>query len=295
MNIVYTGAVAFSRHCLEEIIASGAVVCGIMQPIKSKTASDYADCKDLAEQHGIPYHVFVGINDPETVSWVRCLKPDIMFVFGLSQLIRAELLKLPTMGVVGCHPAKLPANRGRHPIIWSLFLGLDQSALTFFFMDEGADSGPILCQRMFPIAATDTAADVKLKLRHLATEMIREFLPMLMKGELVTMPQNASKASSWRKRSRKDGVIDWRMSGDAILNLVRALTKPYPGAETAVHGTKIIIWKASCWKGAVKACDEPGKIIAIDDGKPVVKCYDSAIVIEQSDPVLPCKKGEYIL
>lgn len=36
------------------------------------------------------------------------------------------------MGVLGYHPAKLPQNRGRHPLIWALALGLKKSASTFF-------------------------------------------------------------------------------------------------------------------------------------------------------------------
>jgi len=66
-----------------------------------------------------------------------------------SSLLKKELLSLPPNGVLGYHPAKLPQNRGRHPLIWSLVLGLEESASTFYFMDEGADSGDILSQKDF--------------------------------------------------------------------------------------------------------------------------------------------------
>ena len=55
------------------------------------------------------------------------------------------------MGVVGYHPAKLPQNRGRHPIIWSLALGLKHSASTFFFIQNGVDNGDIISQHPFEI------------------------------------------------------------------------------------------------------------------------------------------------
>ena len=35
----------------------------------------------------------------------------------------------------------------------------------------------------------------------------------------------------WRKRNFKDGLIDWRMSADHILNLIKALSFPYPNAH----------------------------------------------------------------
>ncbi|MFQ8877714.1 MAG: hypothetical protein ACLR7N_03875 [Roseburia hominis] len=41
----------------------------------------------------------------------------------------------------------------------------------------------------------------------------------------------------WRKRGKRDGEIDWRMSSRAIYNLVRALTKPYVGAHFVYRGS----------------------------------------------------------
>ncbi len=35
------------------------------------------------------------------------------------------------MGVIGCHDTMLPQNRGRHPIIWALALGLKETGQTF--------------------------------------------------------------------------------------------------------------------------------------------------------------------
>jgi methionyl-tRNA formyltransferase len=68
--------------------------------------------------------------------WARC-----DFCLGWSNLLKAEILKAAPLGVIGFHPAALPANRGRHPLIWALGLGLDETATTFFFMDKGADRG----------------------------------------------------------------------------------------------------------------------------------------------------------
>jgi methionyl-tRNA formyltransferase len=61
------------------------------------------------------------------------------------------------MGVAGYHPTKLPMNRGRHPLIWALALRLKNSVSTFFFMNEGADSGDILSQVDFKILYQDDA------------------------------------------------------------------------------------------------------------------------------------------
>ena len=66
-------------------------------------------------------------------------------------------MAIPPRGVIGYHPAALPANRGRHPIIWALVLGLSEIASTFFRMDTGADTGPIIDQEPVPIDDDDDA------------------------------------------------------------------------------------------------------------------------------------------
>ena len=43
------------------------------------------------------------------------------------------------------------------------------------------------------------------------------------------------------KRSEIDGKIDWRMGADNINNLVKALTKPYPGAYFLIKEKKITV------------------------------------------------------
>jgi methionyl-tRNA formyltransferase len=47
------------------------------------------------------------------------------------------------------------------------------------------------------------------------------------------------------KRNPEDGVIDWNQSAASIYQLIRATTKPLPGAYTYLGTKKVIVWKAS--------------------------------------------------
>ena len=84
------------------------------------------------------------------------------------------------MGVLGFHPTKLPQNRGRHPLIWALALGL-KKVPQHFFMDEGADSGDILSQKDFDISHNDDAKTLYDKVVEIALEQIAQFFPSLKK------------------------------------------------------------------------------------------------------------------
>lgn len=294
MRIVYIGAVDFSYYCLEEVLKNKGNVVGIATLRKAKNNSDYHDLTPLAKKYNIPIHYFDNVNDKETVEWIKQRRPDVIFCWGISQIIKSELLNLCSMGIVGVHPTLLPENRGRHPLIWALALGLKESGLTFFFMDESADSGPILSQKSFRIEDNDDASTLYEKIKKLASVQIKEFLPKLISGNYEVVEQDHQKANYWRKRSRRDGIIDWRMSCEAILNLVRALTKPYPGAEFKYRGQVITVWRAIKYNEVVPINLEPGKIIKLVNGLPVVKCYDGAVIITEFEPKVNFIEGDYM-
>lgn len=246
MRIVFVGAVEFSRHCLEAVLREGGSVVGVvgLSPEGRHLHSDYADLEPIARRAGIPFHGVRRLNEPSGISLLRSLNPDILFVFGWSQLISSEILKIPPRGCLGTHPALLPKNRGRHPLIWALVEGLTESGLTFFYLDEGTDSGDILWQKSFPITLQDDARTLQEKIKGLASEAISEFLPPLTRGTAPRIPQNHSEATYWRKRTEKDGEIAWASPSMTSYNLIRALARPYPGAHTFLEGEKVILWKA---------------------------------------------------
>jgi methionyl-tRNA formyltransferase len=294
MKIVYIGTVDFSYHCLCEVLESQGNVVGIITSKNNRANSDYCDLTPISSRYGIPIHYCKNVNDTETIKWIEDREPDIIFCWGWSQLIKTELLSLPPMGIVGVHPALLPKNRGRHPLIWALVLGLKESGLTFFFMDEGADSGAIVSQKRFEITKEDTANTLYKKIEELAKIQIEEFLPNLISGDYSTIIQDSENANYWRKRSAKDGMIDWRMNRAAILNLIRALTKPYPGASFNYKEQIITVWKAREYDQETFSNIEPGKIFLTSNGAPVIKCYDGAVVIDKYEPNTKFIEGEYI-
>lgn len=293
MKIVFIGTVEFSKKALQKLIQINAQLVGVCTKEKSSFNSDFADLTPLCKERAIPFKFVNDINSKECIEWISSLKPDVIFCFGWSSLIKKELLMLAPMGVVGYHPAKLPQNRGRHPLIWALVLGLNQSASTFFFMDEGADSGDILSQKDFDILDVDDAQTLYNKVINIALLQIEEFLPQLENNTYQRIKQNNSLANIWRKRGKADGKIDFRMSGEAIYNLVRALAKPYVGAYIEYKEKDINIWKVKRVHNTQKNI-ENGKVLESKENTFVVKIYDGAIEILEHDFAKLPKVGEYL-
>ncbi|MDR1032272.1 MAG: hypothetical protein LBL30_04100 [Holosporales bacterium] len=132
MRIVFIGTVEFSARMLAKLIAIEAEVVGVVTKERSRVNSDFCDLIPLCNKANIPYRFAIDVNAKETVDWIKSLNPDVIFCFGWSSLIKQELLNLTEIGVIGFHPTNLPQNRGRHPLIWTLALGLSETASTFF-------------------------------------------------------------------------------------------------------------------------------------------------------------------
>jgi methionyl-tRNA formyltransferase len=297
LRIAFIGCVESSEVALRallELPLDAARVVGVVTRQASKFNADFVDLVPLAQRHDLPT-LFVETTPDETdqAAWLEQLRPDLIFCVGWSRLLGHRVLSLPPLGVVGFHPAALPANRGRHPLIWALALGLEETASSFFLMDAGADSGPILSQEPIAISQDDDAATLYAKVLAVIPGQLRHIVHGLHEGTLVPQPQDASRATYWRKRSAADGQVDWRMSARSICNLVRALARPYPGAHFMHQGAEVKVWKCAPAPAAAPNL-EPGKVLAVEGRCITVKCGDTAVrLIDHALDVLP-EPGSYL-
>ena len=57
-------------------------------------------------------------------------------------------------------------------------------------MNEGADTGDVIDQKMVEISVDDDAHSLYLKLASLASEQLKEFVPLIKRGKLVLTEQD---------------------------------------------------------------------------------------------------------
>jgi methionyl-tRNA formyltransferase len=161
-------------------------------------------------------------------------------------------------------------------------------------MDEGVDSGDILSQVVIPINEFDDAGTLHHKICLSASKQIGELVPMLTDGSYTSEVQEHSNASVWRRRTKLDGMIDWRMSAVTIHNLVKALSCPYGGATFRYNNFEYKLWKTELVECDIRNI-EPSKVIDIIDGQfPVIKCAEHAVKIIKTAPELRVTKGAYL-
>lgn len=299
MNVIFIGCVEFSYGLLKIVHEqTNANIVGIVSKEESGFNSDFKSLIPFAKKNNIPYLNYE--NNDQLSEWIKKISCDVIYCFGWSHLLPIHIIEFAKLGTFGYHPAELPKNRGRHPLIWSLVLGLEQTSSTFFLMDKGADSGDIVSQVSVQIDQEDKARDLYEKLLNVAKKQLIDITEKIICGKLIPIPQDDSKANYWRKRTKQDGFIDWRMSSVNIYNLVRGLSEPYVGAHCCYNGNEIKIWDVSIQVNAQVSDTqniEPGKIIKVNEEKNsfIVKAGDDIIEVLKHEFIDLPEEGEYII
>ncbi len=217
---------------------------------------------ELACAEGLPVFAPDDINHPVWVEKIKAIKPDIIFSFYFRDMVKSPILEIPKHGCLNLHGSLLPAYRGRVPINWAIINGETETGVTLHYMTTKPDNGDIVGQEKIAIGPDDTAKDVHQKATKAAAALLEKMLPLVKKGKAPRKKQDESKASYFGGRKPADGEIDWSKSAKEIRNLVRATTRPYPGAFSFMGDRKCFFWSVSETKLAKKG--KPGTVITYD-------------------------------
>lgn len=295
MKICFIGCVQSSVVLFQTLLEHGKQIAGVVTRGSSAFNADFQSLAPLCRQQKIPFICEEEADKGAIEAFIRDTAPDVIYCFGWSKLLSEEILQIPPMGGIGFHPAALPNNRGRHPLIWALALGLSETASTFFKMTPEADAGDIISQVPIMISPEDDAGSLYRKVTESAARQVIEFTEYAEKtGRFPYVRANAG-GNSWRKRGKEDGRIDWRMSAESIYNLIRALTYPYVGAHFCHQGEEYKVWRAEVWREPVAVYWEPGRIIKVSSDRDfVVKTGEGAVHILDCDNI-SLREGGYLL
>jgi methionyl-tRNA formyltransferase len=275
MQIILIGAVDSTEIALKTLVNCGAAPAALftLPPSKAARHSDYVDLEPLATQYGVPVEAALNVNSKEVLEKLRSYQPDYILVIGWSQICRTEFLNLAKIGAIGCHPAALPENRGRAALPWTIIQRIRETGLTLFWLDEGADSGDIILQEKFAVAADETATSLYAKHCLCIENLLKKLVPLMEEAKVPRLPQQHDRATYCAKRVADDGLIDWNLDAQTIWTLIRAVTKPYPGAFTFYKHKKLTIWSADLI-GEAPYWGLPGQIQAINNEGILVQCGD---------------------
>ncbi|MDZ7627747.1 MAG: formyltransferase family protein [Parvularculaceae bacterium] len=286
MKAVVVGAVGSTRTAIRALTKSPLWTVSAVVTLPATLAARHSDFVDLsadAKEAGAQLLAASNSNAPNVIAALSALQADYAFVIGWSQICTPEFRSIFSGNVVGYHPAALPRLRGRAVIPWTILLDEKITGSTLFMIDDGVDSGPIIAQKFFHVAPAETATTLYGRHMEALGEILDNSLAPLAEGRAMVLPQDDLYATHAARRTEADGLIDWRLPASAVERLIRAVTRPYPGAFTYVGPEKLTIWAAEIWADSRRYASRAGQVIERHGDALAIACGDGAILATDWD------------
>jgi methionyl-tRNA formyltransferase len=168
------------------------------------------------------------------------LSPDLICVASFPFLLRAPLLRLPRLGVVGIHPALLPRHRGGWPLFWTYVHDDPEAGVTVQWLDAGADTGDIIVQEPIPLPRGEPVTRLYGAITRRGVRLLVQAIEAIERGTAPRMVQDETRATrdpnpadgSWRR-----ALPDW--GAERLWHVLRGLGDLHGELLTGADGRPV--------------------------------------------------------
>lgn len=293
-KIVFCGCCEVGVYILNNLLADGVQIDYIISltPEQSEKfcISGYYDYREIASEHQIKNYIPKSYNlkNKDDINFFKSNNFDLMIQGGWQRLFPSDVLNTLSIGAIGIHPSPdlLPKGRGRSPLNWSLIQNKKRQLLHIFLISDGVDDGEIIDYEYFEINSFDNIKTLYYKNSIITYRLLKNNLDKILAKNLVFKKQIGD-ASYFSKRTPQDSRILWNeMDVTEIYNLVRASTRPYPGAFTSNsnNNEKMYIWNAQIFDHSIIYSDSKiGEVVEIFDNDLIINCLGGLLLVTDFD------------
>ena len=169
---------------------------------------------------------------------------EVGVVVAYGRLIRPESLAVPRHGFINVHFSLLPRWRGASPVVRAILSGDAATGVSLMQLDEGMDTGPVVATGSTPIDATESAGELTGRLAELGANLLADWLPRYIAGEVEPVAQSDEGATAAAKVRTDEAFLSPAHTAGAVLRAIRAFD-PKPGGWTWVDGKRFKVWRAA--------------------------------------------------
>ncbi len=281
LKVIFMGTPEFAVPVLQTLLENTNVVLVVTQPDKvvgRKKVFTKPPIKRVAEENHIP------VFQPEhiRVDYQPILEcdADIIITCAYGQIIPQVILNYPKMGCINVHASLLPKYRGGAPIHWALLNGEEKTGITIMYMDEGMDTGDIICKEEYQIKDTDNVETLHQALAQMGAHLLLKTLPSIINGRNSREHQKEEEATYAYNIKREEERIDFFKAGRQIMNQIRGLY-PWPVANFMLDREEIKVLDASFLP---KKVEEMNKIVEVTKKSLGISCKDGIIYLNRIKP-----------
>lgn len=278
IRIGYFADGPWSHLAFEKLIEDESIEILFIVP-RSDTNDD--TLKLYADKYKIDYLFPININSIEFIELAIGYKADLFVSMSFNQIFRANLLKLPKLGVINCHAGKLPFYKGRNILNWAIINDEKEFGITVHYVDEGIDTGDIIKQSCFSITDADDYGSL-LKIAHKECALILyDSIKEIQDETALRIAQSTIHPTGFYcgKRENGDEIINWGQTSRSLFNFIRAINRPGPLATTYINGKIVKINKAKLIDNAPNYLGVPGQLLAKTQRGFLIKSLDSFLEI----------------
>jgi methionyl-tRNA formyltransferase len=245
MKIVYMGSPEEVLGPLRALAESAKfkLIAVVSQPPKEqgrgKTLQDTPVAK-YAKDHQIKLFVPVKASEPEFLSELKALAPDVIITAAYGQMLSEEFLTIANRATINIHPSLLPKYRGATPVPAALLAGDQVTGVSILFTVKRMDAGAVIVQKEFPVLPHETSPQLTLRLFEESTPLLFESLECLKDPSFVGVTQDESKVVGCKKISKLDGILNWHLDAKTLVQQFRAYFG-WPGLSASIEAQRILI------------------------------------------------------
>lgn len=187
MRVMIVGQKWLAAELLSLCLARGDDVAAVSAPrLDDRLAA-------VASDAGIP---LCQVPRRLTAEWVPA-NVDVILCAHAHVFVTAEARAAARYGALGYHPSLLPRHRGRDAVRWAIHMGDPVTGGTAYWLDDGADTGPIAAQDWCWIKPGDNPEALwRRDLGPMGLRLFQRVLEALDAGVVQSAPQ-LSEAATW--------------------------------------------------------------------------------------------------
>ena len=276
-KILFFGFSDIGYQCLKYLIDEEYYVIGVFTHDTDPHEKQwFKTAESLAKENFIPVFKPSTLKTEKWYRKVKYMQPDLILSLYYRNIIPEEIFSQAKFGAYNMHGSYLPTYRGRAPLNWAIINGENYSGVSLHVLEKTFDTGAIVDQEKVEFTEDEYVADIQPRITDAGVKLFKRSLEKLLDGNPQTTPQDENNATYFGKRTPEDGRIDFNKSAKDVYNLIRALSKPFPGAFAQINGKDTIIWRAKIGNET----DLPAGTIA-NTSPLTIACSDKLIVAEE--------------
>lgn len=164
----------------------------------------------LCRHHGVP--LLLVESDKEILDTMICNVVEYVLIYKTKMIIHSELLK--NCRFFNLHTGILNTNKGANPIVWTILLGENKTALSLHEINEKIDDGVLIAEYPVEVQPEDTTVTLNSKMENgfpFLLDQLKLYLQGKIEGKSVS-------AGGYRRRIREEDYVIWGSDNAEIVS-----------------------------------------------------------------------------